>query len=745
MKPFIVIICLFISGLLFSQTIPDKEDIKVGLVLSGGGAKGLAHIGALKVIEEAGIRVDYIAGTSMGAIIGGLYASGYNAKQLDSIVSLVDFDKIIQDDLPRSAKTFYEKEDAERYAITLPFDNFKLSFPQSLSKGQNTYNLLAQTLDHVSTITEFDKLPIPFFCIATDVEKGQQVLLENGYLPEAISASGALPSLFSPVILGDKILVDGGVVNNYPVSELKAKGMDIIIGVDVQDDLRKRDELKSAPDILLQISNYRTIKAMQSKKDSTDIYIRPDIKEYTLVSFDDRQQIIAQGDSAATQQFDALKNIGFRQSTLSRKRTFPKPKPQDSLLITAVTISGNENYTRSYILGKLKLEPPVTLSYSDFGNRINNLAATENFERIGHRFHNVEDGKVLSMDLQESNNRQFIRLGLHYDDLFRSAALINFTRKRVLFDNDIASFDFILGDNLRYEFNYYVDKGYYWSVGMRSSYDTFEKGVSTSLVEETSILDFTNISRVTLDYQTFTNQVYLQTLFMKEFSLDLGLQHKFVDIETLTVEDDNLSQPGFVFEQSNFYGAYGQIKFDTLDDMYFPSSGFYFDGDFDLFLYSSDFNNNFSEFSIANASFLYAQTLLPKFTMSIGLDGGFKIGGSDVRSLDFFLGGYGNSKVNNLVPFYGYDFISITGDGYVKASTLFDYEIFKNNHINVGANFANAGNNLFTNEEFLSSPSYSGYTLGYGLESVLGPLELKYSFSPETKRNEYYISLGFKF
>lgn len=745
MKNLILIILFLVSGSLMCQTTPLKEDVKVGLVLSGGGAKGLAHIGVLKVIEEAGVRLDYIAGTSMGAIIGGLYASGYTAHQIDSIIQRVDFDKIIQDNLPRSAKTFYEKEDTERYAITLPFDKFKLDFPQSLSKGQNTYNLLAKSLDHVSHITEFEKLPIPFFCVATDVEMGQQVLLEEGYLPEALSASGALPSLFSPVVLDQKLLVDGGVVNNYPVSELKAKGMDVIIGVDVQDTLRTKDQLKSAPDILLQITNYRTIQAMKYKKDSTDIYLRPDISKFNLVSFDEKSQIIALGDSAASKQFDALKELGNRQSTLSRKRTLANPKPQDSIRITGVSLSGNENYTRSYVLGKLKLDPPITLSYDDFGDRINNLAATENFERIGHKFKNVEDGKLLSVALQETDNRQFIRLGLHYDDLFRSAALVNFTRKRVLFNNDIASFDFIIGDNLRYEFNYYIDQGYYWSVGVRSSGDAFQKGVRADLLEQTSTLDFSTINRVTLNYQTFTNQVYLQTLFMKEFSLDLGIQHKFLDIETLTVEDDDLTQPGFIFEQTNFYGPYAQVKFDTLDDLYFPTSGVYFDGDFDLYLYASDFNPNFSEFAIANASFLYAERLFPKLTLQAGLDGGFKIGGSDVGSLDFFLGGYGNKKVNNLVPFFGYDFISITGDSYVKGQFLFDYELFKNHHINLGGNFANAGDNIFTNNDFLSSPDFSGYTLGYGIKSFLGPLELKYSYSPEIDQSEWFISVGFRF
>ena len=215
--------------------IPQGEELKVGLVLSGGGAKGLAHIGVLKEIEAAGIEIDYIGGTSMGAIIGGLYASGYNAHQLDSIFESVDFEKLIQDDLPRSAQSFYERADRERYAIALPFEHFKVSFPSALSKGQNIYNLFTQLTHHVKETDDFAALDIPFFCVATDAEKGQAIILDKGCLPEAITASGALPSLFSPVLLDDRVLIDGGVVNNYPVEELRKRGANFIIGVDVQD------------------------------------------------------------------------------------------------------------------------------------------------------------------------------------------------------------------------------------------------------------------------------------------------------------------------------------------------------------------------------------------------------------------------------------------------------------------------------------------------------------------------------
>ena len=178
MNKLLFIVFLLISTFSFSQE-KDKQDVKVGLVLSGGGAKGLAHIGALKIIEEAGVRIDYIGGTSMGAIIGALYASGYSANQLDSIFKQTNFSTLIRDNLPRSAKTFYEKEESEKYSLILPFDKFKIGFPSGLSKGQNVYNLISRLTSHVNTVSDFSELPIPFFCVATNVENGKEVLLSS--------------------------------------------------------------------------------------------------------------------------------------------------------------------------------------------------------------------------------------------------------------------------------------------------------------------------------------------------------------------------------------------------------------------------------------------------------------------------------------------------------------------------------------------------------------------------------------
>ncbi|MDP2059193.1 MAG: patatin-like phospholipase family protein, partial [Flavobacteriaceae bacterium] len=484
-----------------------KKDIKVGLVLSGGGAKGFAHIGALKVIEDAGIRIDYIGGTSMGAIVGALYASGYTANQLDSIFKAIDFGALIQDRIPRSAKTFYEKEDAERYVLTLPFKQFKISFPSAISKGQNIYNLLFRLTNHVRDIDDFNKLPIPFFCVATDIETGEQVILDHGYLPEAIAASGAFPSLFEPVQIGDRLLIDGGVVNNYPLDAVKAMGADVIIGIDVQDRLLNKDELRSATDVLLQISNMQTGNSMKDKIKRTDIYIKPDIEAFNVVSFSQGDAIIKNGIIAAELKQDQLDDLARRQNANLRK--IPIQKETDTLHIDKVRIEGIKNYTRQYVSGKLKFKAPNTITYKKFNEGLNNLAATNSFRSIKYKMEIDTAGKhILKMNLRENPDDMFLRLGVHYDDLYKSGALINVTKKRFITDNDVASLDLILGDNVRYKMQYYIDRGFGFSFGINSAYNQFTQSLDFDIIQNRppfEIVNPGNINKIDIDYSDLTN------------------------------------------------------------------------------------------------------------------------------------------------------------------------------------------------------------------------------------------------
>lgn len=719
----------------------------MGLVLSGGGAKGLAHIGVLKEIEKAGVRVDYIGGTSMGAIIGALYASGYTAHQLDSIFNELDFETLIRDDVPRRAKTFYEKEDDEKYALTFPFDDFQLRFPSAISKGQNVYNLLSRLLLHVKDVEDFNDLPIPFLCIATDVEKGKQVVLNKGYLPRMIAASGALPSLFSPVNIDDTIYVDGGVVNNYPIDEVKALGADIIIGVDVQDTLRSRDKLKSALDVLLQINNYRTIEGMAKKRKKTDVYINPKIDEFSVVSFDQGRKIIEAGENAANNIASQLNNIALQQNPKQNEPIIFADNT--SIFIDKVLVTGNENYTSSYILGKLKLKTPSLVSYQDFSDGVNNLSTTGNFNGIDYTFVNnpeKEDHYVLHFDVKESNFKTSIRLGAHYDNLYKSAALINITRKRLITNNDIVSLDFIVGDNIRYNFNYYIDKGYYWSIGLNSKFSFFEKNIGLDFIEgEIEIPEDFQLNKIGLTYEDLTNQLFLQTVFRRVFQLGLGAEHKWLKYlsETIGLDEDN--NPRTLFENTNYFSAYGILKYDTLDNKFFPSSGMFFDGDFHWYLFAEGLNNDFEPFSIAKAKAGYAHRFNSKISGNISTEGGLKIGSTTTSSLDFLLGGYGYVPTTNLIPMFGYEALELRGDTYLKTTVNLDYEFARKNHLVLSGNIANVGDDLFGNGDWIKKIQYSGVSLGYGLETFLGPMELKYSYSPDSGESIWYVSAGFRF
>ncbi|WP_051238765.1 patatin-like phospholipase family protein [Gaetbulibacter saemankumensis] len=743
MKYAVFILMVFTVWEGFSQET-SHEDIKVGLVLSGGGAKGLAHIGVLEVIDSLGVNIDYIAGTSMGAIVGGLYASGYSGKQLDSIFRSIDFETLISDDLPRSSKAFFERNNSEKYAVSLPFENFKIKLPSAISRGQNMYDLFSELTLHTSGIRDFSQLSIPFFCVATNVETGEPVFLKEGSLARSILASGSFPSLFQPVNINDQVLIDGGVVNNYPIDELRAKGMDIIIGVDVQDGLASREELSSAIDVLVQINNYRTINDMKLKADKTDIYLKPDIKEYGVISFDAGAQIIENGKQSAINKIQDLKHLLVVDGVHFREKL--KIEKQDSITINEIQVKGLKNYTRAYVLGKLKLKTNERISYKSFVDGINNLIATNNFDAFQYELHESEDQKGYNLlsKVEETKANTFLKLGVHYDKLYKSAVLLNLTKKRLLFNNDVASLDLILGDNVRYNFEYFIDKGFYWSIGVKSRYQQFDKNINASMLLSEDELNTRGINKLDVELGDLTNQFYLQTLFRKDVAISAGIEHKRLKVTSETFVDTS-EDFETVFDNTNYLSLFGQLKIDTYDNKYFPTKGGFFKGDLHNYFYASHFNAGFNNFTLAKANMGYAFTPFRNMSFIIQSSGGFKVGDKSTKTLDFALGGYGNNLINNFVPFLGYDFISLTGNSYVQGSLTVNYEFLKKHYISLIGNWSNIEDDIFDSGEWFTAPDYSGYSLGYGFDTFLGPIEIKYTYSPELHDSIWFFNVGYWF
>lgn len=740
MKKHLLLIFILCFSMVHSQhDVKQDNDVKVGLVLSGGGAKGFAHIGVLKVLEEAGVRIDYIAGTSMGAIIGGLYASGYNAHELDSILRVNDFSYLLQDRLPRDASSFYQKENTGKYAISLPIKKWKIGLPSAVSKGQNVYNLFSQLTEHVHEVKDFSKLPIPFFCIATDLETGEEVVLDQGFLPNAIRASSSFPGLLTPVHIDDRVLIDGGIVNNYPIKKLKEKGVDYIIGVNVQGKLLKRDELDNVPIILKQVASFQILNNFDEKVKMTDVYLKPDISAYNDFSFDKELEIVAKGETIARKHFEELKKIASKQIKKKHHNSISSFNLNKQFIIKEIEIDGNINYTDKYIINKLKIVKGELISQKDFEEGINALSATGNFKSIHYKFVNIEGGIKIEFELIESDISTFLQLGVHYDNLYKTGVLINFTKKHALLKNDFLSADFIVGDNLRYNIDYFLDVGFNWSFGLNTRYNSFKEDFSIS----NEPLGTNTSFKVHVNYNDFTTQLYIQTTFSNKLGLRLGVEHKYLNVFTEEVINNNLEK--IHFDNSNYYNLFGKATYDSYDTKYFPKRGTYFNTNYIVYLLSPDnIVDDFESFSQLFGRFGIAKTYFNKLTFHLISEAGITIGSNKNEVHDYHLGGNNENFINTFIPFYGYDVAELSESAFLRSALTIRYELFKNNFISFTGNYARVDDDIWNKGKLLED-TRSGYGIGYGLNSIIGPLEIMYSWNPDFKKNYLYINLGFWF
>ncbi|UAM97385.1 patatin-like phospholipase family protein [Polaribacter litorisediminis] len=714
----------------------QQKQPKVGLVLSGGGAKGFAHIATLIAIDKAGIQLDYIGGTSMGAIIGGLYAAGYSAIEIEEIVKKTDFISLLRDELPRKASTFFEKEYGEKTKITLPVTAGSVGLPKAVSKGQNILNFLFELLDTTEDITDFSKLPIPFFCIATDVENGGAVLLEEGSLPLALRASGSFPTLLNPVTIKDKLLIDGGLANNFPVGIMEAKGMDIIIGADVQGRLYEKEKLTSLIAILNQIVGYQMYDKSKNEKVKLDVYIHPDIFKYKVVDFDKKNEIIKKGEEEVEKFTKIFKEIAAKQ-TIKKKRK-PIKVNRARRRISSINIMGIEDYTRAYVLGKLKIREGDSLSREEISERIQLLSGTKNYDRILYSLKRKEDASyLLNFILKETKDNATISLGAHYDFLYKSGVLANYRQKHLLNKNDLFSLDVMLGDNLRYNLNYFVDNGFYISYGFRSRYDHFRDNAKYNLI--TGILP--NVSKINVNYTDFTNQLFVQTTFNRKFALGLGIEHKYLKAKTATITTNNNET---ILDNSTYHSSFGYLTLDTYDKKYFVTKGYFADLNFKWYMASSNYNQDFKSFGQAKGTLGFATSFGDRLTFQNTHEAGFTLNNPTSNVFDFYLGGYNQNYINTFVSFYGYDFADLSNNSFVKSEFNLRYRFYEKNYITVIANYARLEDNVFENIDVFKN-IYSGYALGYSYDSIIGPIELKYSWSPDTKQNYWLFNLGFWF
>ncbi|TCO10763.1 patatin-like phospholipase family protein [Natronoflexus pectinivorans] len=448
-----IIISLLLT-IIFSYSVmaakPTEERPKIGLVLSGGGAKGLAHVGVLKVLEEAGIRPDYITGTSMGGIIGGLYAIGYSATELDSIVRALNWSQLLSDRVPLSIVLPEEKHDYQRFHVELDITKDGLRTPAGFISGHSISEMISRLSWHKSGIESFDEFPIPFKCVATDLISGEQIVFDKGDFTTALRATMAIPSVFAPVVNDSMILIDGGVLNNFPVKLCKEMGADIIIGVNVgTPDKTSPADLLSPTNILSSAAMIGNNISMRLQMPYVDILITPELEPFTAASFFDGDMIIDRGEAAARTVLFELESLSDKINSFEQPETPSRQKIPERIKISEIRINGLERISYHFFISNLGIEPGDTIAPRDMEKKIHKLIGTRYFESVSYRIYPInDDGFVLDLQAIESETARF-KFSLHYDNEYKAGIITNVTLRNILMRGNRLSTTFDISEKPR--------------------------------------------------------------------------------------------------------------------------------------------------------------------------------------------------------------------------------------------------------------------------------------------------------
>lgn len=393
-----VALLLFLLPLeqLAAQGLPSRP--KIGLALAGGGAKGAAHIGVLEVLEENHIPVDYIAGTSMGAIIGGLYAAGLSADELRDELLAVDWTDALSDSPRRQDLEFRRKEEKTRYPFDLEGGLRKggIRFPSGLRAGQKLGLLFQQLTLRAGGVYDFDDLPIPFRAVATDIRTGDPVVLDHGSLPTALRASMAIPAFFTAVELDGRTLVDGGISNNVPVDVVRAMGADIVIAVDLRDPEPER-EISSYLQVAGQLTRFLTHKNMEAQLAQADVVIRPDVTGYSTMGFGEVAALCELGRRQASSQAAELRSFALPADAYARQRERQQRPPPPPPVIRFIRFAGNERIDERLMRPLVRVEAGAPLDFEALSRTLRDIYGLGYFQQVS--FSLVEEEGGLGLEI----------------------------------------------------------------------------------------------------------------------------------------------------------------------------------------------------------------------------------------------------------------------------------------------------------------------------------------------------------
>jgi NTE family protein len=400
---------------------------RIGLALSGGGARGLAHVGVLRALERAGVPIDAISGTSMGSLVGGLYAAGYSATDLEEIARGVDWGALFIDTPARSEMEPFDQVKGNPTLLSLPMRHGRIGLPSGVIAGQHLSELFARLTWPVQTVRDFTRLPIPFSAIATDIATGEAVVLDSGSLAGAMRASMSLPSVFAPAQLDGRILLDGGLVRSLPAQDVRALGAELVICSDVSEPLLDAGRLHTMLDVLNQAIGYHGNESTAEERKRCDVYIRPDLDGLDGFSFEHAADWIARGDSAAGAVADRLREIVALTGGPTRPpRGIAFPRRAMPVRLAATRVEASTPAAHAFVKTMLALPRGEAVDPARLSAATTQVYASGLFETVTYSLAATDSGAVAVVSAQ-GDNADRVGFGFRYDDRYNAALLFDAT------------------------------------------------------------------------------------------------------------------------------------------------------------------------------------------------------------------------------------------------------------------------------------------------------------------------------
>ncbi len=742
--------CLMLPVLLLAEV---GERPRVGLVLSGGGAKGFAHIGVLKVLEEAGIRPDYITGTSMGSIIGGLYAIGYTSSELDSIARALDWGQLLSDRILLSDVIPEEKFDYQRFQVELDITPDGFRVPAGFIGGHSISETFSRLSARVAGVDSFDNYPIPFKCVAADLISGDQVVLDEGNFAHALRASMSIPSVFSPVLMDSLLLIDGGVLNNFPVHLCLRMGADIIIGVNVgETDKMQLTDFSSPLSVLSASAMIANSITMRRQIEDVDVLISPDVTLYNAGSFFDGPQIILRGEEAAREKWDELIHLSQRLDSISKLPPLIVPSTPEFYLITQIALEGVDYISHRFFLSSLGISPGETVTLNQLARGVSRLMGTRYFESVTYDLEPIEEGYLLTMHATESA-RARLKFSLHYDNEYKAGILTNITLRNVLARGNRLSTTFDISERPRlhtsiigyYGENHRTASQIDW-VWENSNFPVYLEGGSRY---GSFIHNFTDL---TVGFMSSLDTKWLLSGYMELERSVLKHQSGFYELFSSGVE-----MFGNRFISANF-----SANRNTVDRRFFPRRGselslnyrFYIDNSAvyrgraaSRGLVANAIDPLFKNFFSVSGHYQAYLSLHNRLVVSPRLQVSYSDRTLPLPGLNF-IGGLPFQRRSNEVSFVGLSSREKIVQDFAMAQMNVRYRFLRNMHISGIANVLVAHTESaseFQPVVLAKDESIYGYGLLFEYDSFLGPIQLGASNSNVAGGLRYYFGIGYPF